>query len=362
MLSSLSMHAEIDDKNIYRRTVDSKGLLQSGGRSSHSHEKSQPAQQQHSRSNQQPQHKSRLRCPKYEHAMEPSYKENCKFCVYGSCHFSLVSIIPSMRIRRTYHCVLQTLIGIVVMIALLHNLHMGNYRYYNSEFRDSLDSASSFKYRALRIPDVRKPTIQNETDSFPNIVWWNGEDSIQQQQIIDNNNQHNQIKGIQRKQRCRPPMNQSSLLPVFTSPKSTKRVQAIYIPLTNQTHNEWNWTELCEKANLNKNSRVLITNSIVTSNIGPALSLLISKQCQVKSMTNIDPMLPNIHSLRIYAMSLYRRLYRSIPNFKLIVPMASAGLTTIPDQTKHPTESRATLLWLEHLSPTYHSFGSYDCY
>ena len=383
MLSLATPTEKNDDNRMCRRKVDSTTTITTsstgthGGRPNHSSESRPPP----SRSNTQQQGTSRSHLPPVRRSIGTpntttattgitiitttttgSKEHRALFWLDRLRHgSSFVSTLPSFRIRRTYHCVLQILIGIMILIALLHNVHLG--RYYNnsssSSFSDTFDK--SLEYRALRGPNDATltvnhlPPIHNESDLFRNILWWNGENSIEQQQIVDSNNQRDMLEATERKKRSSPPKTQSSILPMsLRIPNSTTTAHPIHIPFVNQTHQEWNWAELCQNANLNPHSRVVITNAMVTSRIlGPALSLLISKQCHVKSMTVVDPILPNVHSLRIHAMQLYRILYRTIPRFTFLVPMASAGLATVPDPKTRPVEIHATLHWLHNLAPTH---------
>jgi hypothetical protein len=150
---------------------------------------------------------------------------------------------------------------------------------------------------------------------------------------------------LKRQQRTRPP---SSSFNATMTPART-------IDLWNETtirvnHGITDWSLLCHEAGLSSDSRVVITGILTPASAGPALALLLSKQCHVSKMIGVDPMQPNVRSVRLQAMNVYQQLYRNIPHFQLIVPTA-IGLSSV--RKKPQNETKQELDWMHQFHPTH---------
>jgi hypothetical protein len=121
-----------------------------------------------------------------------------------------------------------------------------------------------------------------------------------------------------RRARPRPSLQPTSMHALPSPPRIRQGVNAstIYID-TNII--QYNWTLLCRAAGLSTSSSVVITRAL-TSQMGPALALLLKKQCGVHRITVVDAMVPNLRHVRIHAMKVHRQLARSIDELQLIVP------------------------------------------
>ncbi|GKY99505.1 hypothetical protein MPSEU_000904700 [Mayamaea pseudoterrestris] len=119
-----------------------------------------------------------------------------------------------------------------------------------------------------------------------------------------------------RQQRTRLPSNnarsQSDALPTGPWQKTPQRVIMPW---------KHNWQILCENANMDSTSRVIITN-VLTQPPGQPLALFLATQCGVKDILGIDPLFPNHQKDRLEQMENYRDLKRGIDRMQLIVPSA----------------------------------------
>lgn len=86
-----------------------------------------------------------------------------------------------------------------------------------------------------------------------------------------------------------------------------------------------NWQVLCEDANLDSSSRVIIAN-ILTQPVGHPLALFLAKQCGVKDVLGIDSLFPNKRPIRLEQMETYRELKRGIDRMQLLVPSADPSI------------------------------------
>jgi len=79
------------------------------------------------------------------------------------------------------------------------------------------------------------------------------------------------------------------------------------------------WPALCRQASFTSKSRLVVTN--VLDDLSTAFTLLVLKQCGVRSVLGIDTIFPNVRKNRIQRLDgNYRLLFRNIPNFALKVP------------------------------------------
>jgi hypothetical protein len=107
-------------------------------------------------------------------------------------------------------------------------------------------------------------------------------------------------------------------------------------------HRPYNWTELCGAASLGRDSRVVLTNAFWS--FGPALALVLRKQCHVRRIVLVDSLWPNLRLDRMHIAAGYlKHLYRSIPHLRFIIP--TVGLSTQNDW--HDST------WLDRFRPTH---------
>lgn len=104
------------------------------------------------------------------------------------------------------------------------------------------------------------------------------------------------------------------------------------------------WKQLCEAANLNRKSRVVVTG-LFSVDPGPAVGFLLADRCDVEQLAGVDPIMPNLRKVRVAAMKMYRELYRSLEHFHLIIPTAAAGFSKRGE--------RKELEWLSTFKPTH---------
>jgi hypothetical protein len=112
----------------------------------------------------------------------------------------------------------------------------------------------------------------------------------------------------------------------------------------NATSSQRKWKYLCTKANLSKSSRVIITNALSVS-IGAPLTLLLSKQCEVKNIMVVDAMFPNTKRRRLVLMNTFRTLFRNIATLQLTAPTNTAGLGRVG--------SEFATDWMEKFKPSH---------
>ena len=181
--------------------------------------------------------------------------------------------------------------------------------------------------------------------------------------LTNDDEAHTRVRTIQetyraeRQQRTRPPSiagmsedsdSQWTVVETFSTTERLNVGKATSIdiaPSGNATTNDqYNWKALCSQANLSKASSVVITNALSVS-IGSPLTLLLSKQCGVKSIMIVDSMFPNTKRRRLVMMDTFRTLYRNVLTLKFTNPTNTAGLGKVGSES--PTD------WLEAFAPTH---------
>lgn len=150
---------------------------------------------------------------------------------------------------------------------------------------------------------------------------------------------------LERQQRTRPPpaANQTAGSSSNTEAAVKLRKDKV-ITIGTSMDNDHDWKSLCQGAGLSSSSRVVITRAL-TASAGPALALLLSKQCGVEHIVGVDSLLPNLRKVRMKAMNVYQMLYRSINDFQLVVPTATAGIARLDDSVE--------LEWLIQFHPSH---------
>lgn len=225
--------------------------------------------------------------------------------------------------------------GIAVLSVLLRTLlnfywmHQHDFRF-DSRILDA--SVTSLLLRGTKNrSDVNATTVYRRNTST--LDPWSLEDTL----LVREEGRKN--RRLERQQRTRPPA-----FNLADQPSSSLKRAMLWkeTAIDIDTEKEHDWSALCQAAGLSKKSRVMITGAL-TAQTGPALALLISKQCGVRNIAGVDAMLPNLRSVRAAAMQVYRMLYRSIDAFQLIVSTGTAGLSRREDE----------LAWLDRLRPTH---------
>lgn len=105
-----------------------------------------------------------------------------------------------------------------------------------------------------------------------------------------------------------------------------------------------NWKELCQQANMNSGSQILIFN-LLSHPVGPAVAKLVAKQCHVKKIVGADPMLPNLRHVRMDFMNIRKELEYHIHELETTVTEPGMGL--------HEKNRLRPLQWLGDVEPTH---------
>eukprot|EP00977_Amphora_coffeiformis_P001896 scaffold362_cov176-Amphora_coffeaeformis.AAC.22 len=108
--------------------------------------------------------------------------------------------------------------------------------------------------------------------------------------------------------------------------------------------NQRDWKDLCQQANMNSGSRVLIVH-LLSHPTGAAVAKLIAKQCGVRQLIGSDPMLPNLRRTRMALMRIQKEVTRVIPDLQMIVTEPAMGL--------HEKNRLEPLAWVAKARPTH---------
>lgn len=227
-------------------------------------------------------------------------------------HRQLSSSPTRLRIKRR-HWIKQWVFRVIGGAFLLRSLSFIGYMHSNLSFRSS---SSDFK-RALDLPLYPAPHAKSQETRI----------------ILD--------RKSERQQRSRPTrqsLTESSLLRI--DPWTRLPVQTLSASTTPTT----SWSSLCQAAQFNADSRVVITN-IISQPLAKATALLITKQCNVSNIVGVDLLFPNRRRTRVQAMKDVRMLTRMIDNFVLQISLV--GLRT------HEKRNYFSADWVRQFAPTH---------